>query len=83
MSTMAEMRSAVPSHRTGTSTGAASGLPSSATTLNVCPGSARLRISVALPLTMCNSTRSPAFTRIGSSWPSMRPLMENASYPTS
>ena len=35
------------------------------------PGNARLRFSVALPLTTWNSTRSPFFTRIGSPWPSM------------
>ena len=42
---MAETRSAVPSQSTGTSAGVGTGLPSSATTLNVWPGSARLRIS--------------------------------------
>src|ERR1022692_241658 len=46
---MAETRSAVPSQSPGTATGLGMGLPSIATTVNVCPGNARLRISVALP----------------------------------
>ena len=48
ISTMAEIRSAVPSHSTGTSAGVGTGLPSSETTRNIWPGNARLRISVAL-----------------------------------
>ena len=80
---MAETRSAVPSQSPGTATGLGIGLPSSATTVNVCPGRARLRISVALPFRMWNSTRSPCFTRTGSPLPSIRPLIVKEPYPTS
>src|ERR1019366_3346010 len=59
---MAETRSAVPSQSPGTVTGLGIGLPSIATTVNVCPGNARLRISVALPFSTWKSTRSPGFT---------------------
>ena len=48
ISTIAEIRSAVPSHSTGTSAGVGTGLPSSATTRKAWPGNARLRISPAL-----------------------------------
>src|SRR6185437_11472526 len=47
ISTMADTRSAVPIHSTGTSARCGTGLPSSATTLKLWPGSARLRFSVA------------------------------------
>ena len=57
MVTIAEIRSAAPSHSTGTGAGLGTGLPSSAITVKVCPGSARLRVSVALPLRTCSSTR--------------------------
>ncbi len=72
------MRSAVPIHSTGTSARLGTGLPSSARTLKVWPGRARLRISVALPLRTWNSTRCPVLTLIGSPWPSARPLMLKA-----
>ena len=42
------------------------------------PGSARLRLSVALPFRTWNNTRSPGLTRIGSPWPSIRPLIEKS-----
>ena len=45
ISTIAEMRSPLPSHSTGTSAWRGTGLPSSATTLKTCPGKARLRTS--------------------------------------
>ena len=57
ISTMAEMRSAVPSQRTGTRTGFGRGLPSIAITVKVWPGRARLRVSVALPFKTWKSTR--------------------------
>ena len=47
--------------------------------VNLCPGKARLRVSPALALSTWNNTRSPYFTRIGSPWPNILPLMENSS----
>ena len=50
--TIASTRSAGPSSSTSTSAGFGTGFPSKAITRNICPGKARLRISVALPFKM-------------------------------
>lgn len=57
MPTMAEIRSPAPSHNTGTAARVGTGLPSSAMMVKVCPGRAKLRVSVALPLRTWSSTR--------------------------
>ena len=60
ISTMAEMRSAVPSHRPGYSRTGWHRIAVQRHHVELCPGSARLRISVALPFRTWKSTRSPS-----------------------
>ena len=72
----ASMRSPAPRKMESTVWGVGTGLPSSAITLNLWPGSAMRRFSMALALRKWMRRRWPSRTRMGSPEPSALSLME-------